>query len=49
MPCNGWKLLVEGKFRSLDGVDKAHVDLTKGEAIVHSKNPVSYSIRVKCL
>ena len=44
MTCNGCKLLVEGKLRSLDGVDKAHVDLTKGEAIVHSKNPISFSL-----
>ena len=44
MTCNGCKLSVEDKLRSLDGVDKAHVDLTKGEAIVHSKNPISLSL-----
>ncbi len=44
MTCNGCKLSVEDKLRSLDGVDKAHVDLTKGEAIVHSKNPISFSL-----
>ena len=44
MTCNGCKLSVEDKLRSLDGVDKAYVDLTKGEAIVHSKNPISFSL-----
>ncbi len=44
MTCNGCKLSVEDKLRSLDGVDKAHVDLTKGEAIVHSNNPISFSL-----
>ena len=44
MTCNGCKLSVEDKLSSLDGVDKAHVDLTKGEAIVHSKNPISFSL-----
>ena len=44
MTCNGCKLSVEDKLRSLDGVDKAHVDLTKGEAIVHSSNPISFSL-----
>ena len=44
MTCNGCKLSVEDKLSSLDGVDKAYVDLTKGEAIVHSKNPISFSL-----
>ena len=44
MTCNGCKLSVEDKLSSLDGVDKAHVDLTKGEAIVHSKSPISFSL-----
>ena len=43
MTCNGCKLSVEDKLSSLDGVDKAYVDLTKGEAIVHSKSPISFS------
>ena len=42
--CNGCKLSVEDKLSSLDGVDKAYVDLTKGEAIVHSKSPISFSL-----
>ena len=44
MTCNGCKLSVEDKLSSLGGVDKAYVDLTKGEAIVHSKNPISFSL-----
>ena len=44
MTCNGCKLAVEDKLSSLDGVDKAYVDLTKGEAIVHSKSPISFSL-----
>lgn len=44
MTCNGCKLSIEDKLSSLDGVDKAYVDLTKGEAIVHSKSPISFSL-----
>ena len=44
MTCNGCKLSVEDKLSSLDGVNKAYVDLNKGEAIVHSKNPISFSL-----
>ena len=44
MTCNGCKLSVEDKLSSLDGVDNAYVDLTKGEAIVHSKSPISFSL-----
>jgi len=44
MTCNGCKLSVEDKLSSLDGVDEAHVDLTKGEAVIHSKNPISFSL-----
>ena len=44
MTCNGCKLSVEDKLSSLEGVDKAYVDLTKGEAIVHSKSPISFSL-----
>ena len=44
MTCNGCKLSVEDKLSSLDGVDRAYVDLTKGEAIVLSKNPISFSL-----
>lgn len=44
MTCNGCKLSVEDKLNSLDEVDKVFVDLTKGEAIVHSKSPISFSL-----
>ena len=44
MTCSGCKLSVEDKLSSLDGVDRAHVDLTKGEAVIHSKNPISFSL-----
>ena len=44
MTCEGCKSSVEAKLRSLDGVDNVQVDLTKGEAVIHSKNPVSLSL-----
>ena len=44
MTCNGCKLSIEDRLNSLDGVDKVHVDLTKGEAIVHSKEPINFSL-----
>ena len=44
MTCNGCKSSVEDKLSSLDGVYKAHVDLTKGEAIIYSKSPISFSL-----
>ena len=44
MTCNGCKLSVEGKLSSIDGVDQAHVDLSKGEAVIHSKKPISFSL-----
>jgi copper chaperone CopZ len=44
MTCNGCKLSVEDKLSSLDGVDKAYVDLTKGEVILYSKSPISFSL-----
>ena len=44
MTCNGCKLSVEDRLNSLDGIDKVHVDLTKGEAIVHSKEPINFSL-----
>ena len=44
MTCNGCKLSVEDKLSSLAEVDKVHVDLTKGEAVIHSKNPISFSL-----
>ena len=44
MTCEGCKSSVEAKISSLDGVDNVQVDLTKGEAVIHSKNPVSLSL-----
>jgi len=44
MTCNGCKLSVEDKLSSIDGVDETHVDLTKGEAIIYSKEPISFSL-----
>ena len=44
MTCNGCKLSIEDRLNSLDGVDKVHVDLTKGEAVVHSKEPINFSL-----
>ena len=44
MTCEGCKSSVEAKLRSLDGVDNVQVDLTKGEAVIHSKNPVRLSL-----
>ena len=42
MTCNGCKLSVEHKLSSIDGVDQAHVDLSKGEAVIHSEKPISF-------
>ena len=44
MTCNGCRSTVENKLSSLDGVDHAQVNLTNGEAIVYSKNPISFSL-----
>ena len=44
MTCEGCKSSVEAKISSLDGVDNVQVDLTRGEAVIHSKNPVSLSL-----
>ena len=44
MTCNGCKSTVEGKLGSLDGVYDVQVDLTKSEAIIYSKNPISFSL-----
>ena len=44
MTCNGCKSSVEDKLSSLDGVDDVQVDLTKGEAVIQSKNPISFSL-----
>ena len=44
MTCNGCRSTVENKLSSLEGVDNAQVNLTNGEAIVYSKNPISFSL-----
>jgi copper chaperone CopZ len=49
MTCNGCKSTVESKLGSLDGVYDVQVDLTKSEAIIYSKNPISFSLISDCL
>ena len=44
MTCEGCRLSVEDKLSTLNGVDKVHVDLTRGQAVIYSKNPVSLSL-----
>ena len=44
MTCEGCKSSVENKLSSLDGVDNVKVDLARGQAVVYSKNPVSFSL-----
>ena len=44
MTCNGCRSTVENKLSSLDGIDNVQVDLTNAEAIVYSKNPISFSL-----
>ena len=44
MTCNGCRSTVENKLSSLDGIDNVQVDLNNGEAIVYSKNPISFSL-----
>ena len=44
MTCNGCKSTVESKLSSLDGVYDVQVDLTNSEAIIYSKNPISFSL-----
>ena len=44
MTCNGCKSSVEEKLSSIDGVDDVQVDLTKGEAVIQSKKPISFSL-----
>ncbi len=43
MTCNGCKLSVEDNLNSIDGVEEVYVDLTKQEAVIHSKRPISLS------
>ena len=49
MTCNGCKSTVESKLSSLDGVYDVQVDLTNSEAIIYSKNPISFSLISDCL
>ena len=44
MTCNGCRSTVENKLSSLNGINNVQVDLIKGEAIVYSKNPISFSL-----
>ena len=44
MTCVGCKSSVEEKLGSLDGVDSVQVDLARGEAVIYSKNPISFSL-----
>ncbi len=44
MTCEGCRLSVEDKLSSLNGVDNVHVDLTRGQAVIYSKNPVNLSL-----
>ena len=49
LTCNGCKSTVESKLSLLDGVYDVQVDLTKSEAIIYSKNPISFSLISDCL
>ena len=44
MTCDGCKSSVENKLNSLDGVDDVLVDLSKGEAIIYSRDPIRFSL-----
>ncbi len=44
MTCEGCRSSVTDKLGSLDGVDDVQVDLASGEAVIYSKNPVSFSL-----
>ena len=44
MTCEGCKSSVVSMLASIDGIDDVHVDLTRGEVIIYSKNPVSFSL-----
>jgi len=44
MTCEGCKSSVKGKLGSIDGVDNVQVDLARGQAVIYSKNPISYSL-----
>ena len=44
MTCEGCKSSVEDKLSSLDEVDDVQVDLARGQAVIYSKSPVSFSL-----
>jgi len=44
MTCEGCRSSVEDKLGTLDGVDKVQVDLSREQAVIYSKNPVSLSL-----
>ena len=44
MTCEGCKSSVENKLSSLDGIDNVQVDLARGQAVIYSKNPISFSL-----
>ena len=44
MTCEGCKSSVKDKLCSLDGVDSVQVDLARGEAVIYSNNPISFSL-----
>jgi len=44
MTCEGCRLSVEDKLSTINGVDNVHVDLTRGQAVIYSKNPVNLSL-----
>ena len=44
MTCEGCKSSVENKLSSLDGVDNVKVDLARGQAVIYSKIPISFSL-----
>ena len=44
MTCEGCRSSVTDKLGSLDGVDDVQVDLSRGQAVIYSKNPVSLSL-----
>ena len=44
MTCNGCKSSIEDKLSSLDGVDGVQVYLNKGEGVIQSKKPISFSL-----
>ncbi len=44
MTCEGCKSSVENKLSSLDGVENVQVDLARGQAVIYSKSPISFSL-----